>query len=176
MLRRLLSAVRDAEKAEEAIKNRIEQTISCREDTISVVLIGDVHVLVTENQLASFGFGDLSALSGELLELEENIEHLGAIAKEVENSVKYNREVLLDVENSPASIQGSGSIDDLMTERDFSWFSREGTSISTASSTMERELWRYKKKRYKLQRNIAIAFAVISLIGFVAFAMLHFLN
>lgn len=174
VLRRLLNAVKEAESAEKAIKYRIQQTISCREETFSAVQIGDVHILVSENQLAAFHLDDFSTLAGELLQMESDMRHLNMIAKEVEESVNSNRQVLLNVSKSSDNLRVSTDASDRFSERTFSWFSIDDSSVSKKSFIDERELWRYKKKRYKWQRNISIAFAVISLMGVVALAILYY--
>ncbi len=174
VLRRLLSAIKGAESAEKAIKARIKQTISCREESFSAVLVGDVHILVNDNKLATFDFSHLGKLSGELLGIDSNIQDLEFMAIEIEEAVNKNREVLFEDNYKSDKHRESIDKDDRLSEKDLFWFSRDETSVSIIDTTEERERWYYKKKRYKMHRNLAILFAVVSLLGLIAFAVLYY--
>lgn len=175
VLRSFVTAVKKAESVHTDLKTHISQTITAHEEQLSAVRVGDTHYLVQDEKFASFDFDDISALSGDNLNLNTNLFQLRNAADEIEEQMNVNHSTLVDVGAAKHYSENRDGSFGYTTASD-RWTSSTGTSSWDGDSVDASTRSIAANRRFQYQRNIAIIVSIIATLGAAGLLILYFLK
>lgn len=180
VVRRFIDSVRYAESAGIAVQERMRQTLSSNANVFSATQIGSRYFLVKDRQIARLSVEDVALISGKYHDMGKSIEELSLAAKEAEEHVALNSTVLREVgeeDENPNDVIRFHDVRESMTISTiectvfgYDTGSERSYEIATSeSSSFNRD----RGLKYRKQRNVAIAVAVIAIGATVSFGILY---